>query len=82
MWHYFALLDAEEDVADVLSEVNAWLQQNPAHQVAWARAQRTGRLIAPYLKATRLGASKEEIAAFFDAIKEERRRSPEEFVDA
>jgi ferric-dicitrate binding protein FerR (iron transport regulator) len=80
MSHYFALTDAEGDLADALSKLNRWLRENPAHGVAWARARRMSRFMVLYLKATEPGASKEEIAAFFDAIKQERRRSPEEFA--
>ena len=80
--YYFALMQAQGDVAGTLSEVNQWLRENSAHQIAWLRMQRTGRLVGPYLKATRPDASKEDIAAFFDAIKDERIRSPAEFGDA
>lgn len=84
MSHFFALMDAKQqgNVADVLSKANAWLRQCPAHRIAWARAQRTGRLLGPFLEATEPGASDEEIRAFFDAITEERHRAPEEFGDA
>ena len=84
MRHFIDLMDAktEGNVAGVLSNVNVWLRQDPAHRVAWARMQRTNRLLVKYLMATEPGADKDEIAAFFDAIQEERLLSPGEFADA
>jgi hypothetical protein len=80
---FFALVDAGGDLPAVLSKVNDWLCENPAHRVAWARAQRTSRLLVALLKAGEPDASKEEIEAFFEAIAEERRRrAAEEFPSA
>jgi len=71
-----------EDKTGALTELNAWLRQNPAHQIAWARARRISRLTVLFLDATEPGASKEEIVALLDAIATERSLSREEFADA
>jgi len=65
MLHYFAIIDAEGNLAPVLSRLNEWLSENPAHQVAWERKLRTSRLIAAYLKASEPGSSAEELHEFW-----------------
>lgn len=81
MSRFFDFIDSE-DKASTLSELKTWLRQDPAHQAAWARAQRSSRLTILFLRATEPGASTEEIVALFDAIAIERLLSPEEFADA
>lgn len=80
--HFFALIDAEGALATVLPKVNAWLREEPAHHVAWERLQRTCRLMRPFFKAAEPGASDQDIAAFIQALEDERRRAPAEFADA
>jgi hypothetical protein len=70
-----ALLYAE-NVLSVLPELNAWLRENKAHRVAFARARRTWRLAGPYLRATEQGAGRAEFRAFKDALKEDDFASP------
>ena len=68
----FELIDAA-DLTIVMAELNTWLQQNPAHRLAWARARQIARMTAAYLRATDPGAGKEQMDRFVDAIEDERR---------
>jgi len=61
------------DVTIVMIELNTWIQQNPAHRLAWARARQIARLMTAYLRATAPGAGKEQMNRFVDAIIDERR---------
>jgi len=70
---------AARNFSAVLPALNAWLREHPTHRVAWARMQRTWRLIHPYLRATDPAAGPEEIAAFFEALEQELAREPRNF---
>ena len=80
--HFFALIDAQGNLATVLPKVNAWLSEEPAHHVAWEHLQCTCRLMRPFFKAAEPGASDQDIAAFIQALEHERRRATTGFVDA
>jgi len=66
------LIDAV-DVTIVMFELNTWLQQNPAHRIAWARARQIARLTTAYLRATDPGADEEQMDRFVSAVNDERR---------
>ena len=66
-----ALLSAEH-VSSVLSELNSWLREDPAHRAAFAFARRTWRLAGPYLKATEPGTGREEFRAFMVALQDDK----------
>lgn len=74
MSRYFDLIDTG-GAASVWVDLNTWLSQNPAHGLAWTRAQRIARLTAAYLRATEPGVDKEQLDTFVNAIDRERRSS-------
>jgi ferric-dicitrate binding protein FerR (iron transport regulator) len=77
----FELLEAES-AADVLPKLNAWLREDPAHRLAFAKKQRTWRLMRPFFRAAGPGARLKDVQAFFEALDEEIARSPKEFTDS
>jgi hypothetical protein len=70
MSRYFDLID-RGDTESVWVELVTWLSQNPAHGLAWARAQQIARLTGTYLRATEPCADKERLHTFVNAIGEE-----------
>jgi ferric-dicitrate binding protein FerR (iron transport regulator) len=70
MSRYFDLIDTG-DSASVRAELSMWLSRNPAHSLAWARAQRIARLTVAYLNATDPGVETEQLDTFGNALGEE-----------
>jgi ferric-dicitrate binding protein FerR (iron transport regulator) len=66
---WFDLLDAA-DVGSALEELDEWIQQDPAHEIAWDSAVRLARLAALFLRAAEPGAGKEELEALVEAMEE------------
>lgn len=70
-----------EDTSCLWSDLSAWLRADPAHQCAFARAERAWRLAGPILRAGEPSAGEEEFEALLRALAEERRCSAERLVD-
>ena len=79
---WLAKLVCAASVSSVLPELNAWLREDESHRRAFAEAQRAWRLAKPFSKAGQPGAGSTEAKAFFDALEEERCRSPKDFADS
>jgi ferric-dicitrate binding protein FerR (iron transport regulator) len=70
-----------DDASEVWLDLNAWLQADPAHRVAFARSARAWRLAEPILWASEPHAGREQFETLLQALEEERVRSVEEFTD-
>jgi ferric-dicitrate binding protein FerR (iron transport regulator) len=78
---WIAALACAENFSSVLPGLNAWLREKPSHRAAFAEAQRAWRLAKHFLRAGEPDAGRAEVQAFFDALEEERCRSPRDFAD-
>ena len=79
---WLAKLVCAASVSSVLPDLNAWLREDESHRRAFAEAQRAWRLGKPFAQAGQPGAGTAEAKAFFDALEEERCRSPKDFTDS
>ena len=79
---WLAKLVCAASVSNVLPALNAWLRENDSHRAAFAEARRAWRLAKPFSLAAQPDAGSAEANAFFEALDEERRRSPKAFADS
>jgi ferric-dicitrate binding protein FerR (iron transport regulator) len=79
---WLAAMILAEDRSSLLPQLPTWLGEDPSHQCAFEDVMRAWRLLAPFLRATQPGGGPDEINAFFDAVDEEKARSPKAFAHA
>jgi ferric-dicitrate binding protein FerR (iron transport regulator) len=79
---WLAKLVCATSVSSIVPALNAWLREDKSHRTAFEEARRAWRLAKPFCVAAQSGAGSAEVKAFFEALDEERCRSPKDFADS